>query len=194
MEQSPSSEANQFSASKEIPYILWKPKVHYRNHKCPPPVPILSQINPDHAHPRRTLLRSIKLLSSHLCLCLPCGHFPSGFPTETLNTFLLSLIRAIYPTYLILLDLITRIVFGEEYRSVSSSLCSILHSPVTSSLLGPNILLSTLFSNTINLCSSLNVSDRFSHRYKTTSKIIVLFIFIFIFYYSKLDNKIFCTE
>jgi hypothetical protein len=37
--------------------------------------------------------------------------------------------------------LITRIIFGDEYRSLSSSLCSLLHSPVTSSLLGPNILL-----------------------------------------------------
>jgi hypothetical protein len=34
---------------------------------------------------------------------------------------------------------------GEEYRSLSSSLCSFLHSPVTSSLLGPNILLNPLF-------------------------------------------------
>jgi hypothetical protein len=32
------------------------------------------------------------------------------------------------------------------------SLCSFLHSPVTESLLGPNILLSTLFSNTLSLC------------------------------------------
>ena len=36
----------------------------------------------------------------------------------------------------------------KQYRSLSSSLCSFLHSPVTSSLLGPNILLNTLFSNT----------------------------------------------
>jgi hypothetical protein len=42
-------------------------------------------------------------------------------------------------------------IFGEEYRSLSSSLCSLLYSPVTSSLLGPNILLSTLFSNTLSL-------------------------------------------
>ena len=42
------------------------------------------------------------------------------------------------------------------HRSLSSSLCSFLHSLVISSLLGPNILLSTLFSETFGLRSSLN--------------------------------------
>ena len=45
MDQSPSWEANWFSASQAIPSILWNPKVHYRVYKSSPPVPILSQIN-----------------------------------------------------------------------------------------------------------------------------------------------------
>jgi len=40
---------------------------------------------------------------------------------------------------------------GEQYRSLNYSLCSLLHSPITSSLLGPDVPLNTLFSNTISL-------------------------------------------
>jgi hypothetical protein len=60
-----------------------------------------------------------------------------GFrPTKTLYKPLLSSISATCPAHFSLLDFITR-MYGEEYRALSSSLRSLLHSPVTSSLLGP---------------------------------------------------------
>jgi len=105
--------------------------------------------------PHPTCWRSILILSFHLCLCLPSGLFPSGFSTETLCTPLLSPIRATYCAHLILLDLITQTILGEQYRSLSSPLCSFLHSPVTLSRLGPNIPFNILFSNTLSLGFSL---------------------------------------
>jgi len=85
MQQSPSSKANSFSASQEIPRILWNPNVPYLIHKWPTPVRILSQLDPVHT-PHPTSWRSILILSSHLCLGLPSFVFPSGFPTKTLYT------------------------------------------------------------------------------------------------------------
>jgi hypothetical protein len=66
---------------------------------------------------------------------LPKGLVPSGFPTKTQCTALPSTIRATCPAHRILLDFTTRTILGKEYRSLSSSLCNFLHSPVTSSLL-----------------------------------------------------------
>jgi polysaccharide pyruvyl transferase WcaK-like protein len=62
------------------------------------------------------------------------------------------------------------------------------------SLLGPNILLSTLFSNTLSLCSSLSVRDQVSHPYKITGKTTVLYTLIFVFLDSNLEDKRFCTK
>ena len=98
---------------------------------------------------------------------------------EELSDLYSSPIRATCPAHLILLDFITRTILGDEYKSFSSSLCNLLHSPVTSSLLGPNILLKTMFSNTLSFLFSRNISDQASHPYKTTGKFRVLYILIF---------------
>ena len=69
------------------------------------------------------------------------------------------------------------------------------HSPVVNwSLLGPNILFNTLFSNTFSLYSSLNVSNPVSHLYNTTGESIVLNVLIFKSLDSKLEDKRFCTK
>ena len=126
-----------------VPYYDWRLVVYF--------VPTLSQLDPVYT-PHLTSSRSILILSSHLRLGLPSGLFPSGFRTKPLYT-------PPPPSHS------SRFYHPKNigYRSFSSLLCSFLHSPVTSSLLGPNILLNILFSNTLNPRSSLNVSDQVSH-------------------------------
>jgi hypothetical protein len=90
-----------------------------------------------------------------------------GFPHQnSVCTSILSPIYATCPTHLTLLDCINLIIIGEfkdhediHYAVFSSFL-------VTSSLIRPSIFLITLLSNTINLCSSLKVTDNVSHPYK----------------------------
>ena len=115
------------------------------------------------------------LRSSKLCLSIRLPHH-NPVCTSPLH----STIRITCATHHILLDLITQRIFGEKYKSLCSLLCSFLHSFVTSSLLGPNILLSTLFSNTLNLHSSLNLNDQVSYPYQATGNIIILYILTFV--------------
>ena len=147
MVQSPSQAANWFAASQEIfpafygtrRFITALTSVRHLSLSWASPI--------QSTYPHPTSWRSILILYTHLRLGLPSCLFPSGFPTKTPYTPLSSPIRSTCPAHLILLDFITRTKLGEEYRSFSSPLCNLLHSPVTSSLLGPNILLNTIFSN-----------------------------------------------
>jgi hypothetical protein len=172
MELTPSWEAANCAATRELPSILWNPEVHHRVHIRPSPVPILSQIDPIHTTP--SYLSKIHFNIVHPSTSWsPSGLLPSGYPTNILYAFLLSLVRAACPAHLILLHLITLIMLGEEYKLWNSSLCSFLHPPVTfislRSKYSPpsnNIWKSCVWSITTGLLNFSNYSIVFHQHFK----------------------------
>jgi hypothetical protein len=148
VEESPSWKANSHSASQQILRILLNPKIHYRLQKGPPLDPILSQMNLIHA-----LLTYFPMNHSYIYI------FPS---IPRFSKWYLPL-RDTCPARLTILDLITLIIRSEEHKLWSSSLCNLLQLCGPSYHLGRNILFSTLFSNTLNLCSSPSMRNQVSH-------------------------------
>jgi hypothetical protein len=88
---------------KRYPAFFMEPEKDKRQ----PLDPILSHTNP--VHPIDPYLRKV-----HLNVIFP--PFPSGLPTKTLQTPLPSSMCTTCPAHLILLDLITPRILGEEYR------------------------------------------------------------------------------
>ena len=122
MERSPSWKANRFSVNQEISSKLWNPKVHYRYHKCPPPVPILSQLDPVQTTTSYFRLNIILPSMQGTHKWCPSLMFPHQNPVYSSHLP----VRDTCPAYLILFDFITRTILYEEYRSLSSSLCIFL--------------------------------------------------------------------
>jgi hypothetical protein len=143
------------------------------------PVPILSQIDTVYV-PHPNSQGSILILFSIFAWVFQVVLFPQVSPVSPLCTSPLPhTCHMSCPSQSSWFD--PRMIFVEEYSTQSCLLCSLLHSPATPSLLGPNILLSTLFSNVPSLHSSLNVSDQVSHPYKTTGKISYIYLNLYIF-------------
>jgi hypothetical protein len=94
--------------------------------------PTLSRLNPVQDIP--SYFSKIQLSSNlNLHLSLQSGLFPFGFSTKILYECLVSPVSS-------------SSIWGRKYKLWSCSLCCLLKPSITSSLLGQNILLSTLFS------------------------------------------------
>jgi hypothetical protein len=125
MELSPSWEATNRSATQEFPNIYLTPKVHFRVHKSPPLVPILSQMNP--VHTTSSYLSKFHFnLSSYLHLRLPSGLFPSDYPTKILYAFFFPMRATALPissssTWLFWLYLVKSIVYEAPPYAVFSN-------------------------------------------------------------------------
>ena len=129
---------------------------------------------------------SVKFLFFNLCIGLPNALFPSGFQTRTLYEIAFSpcMPHTTCPNPLIH-DLISPIIFAIQIVKW----CNFLQSPVTSSLLGPNNFLSTMFPKAVSLCCSFCVSDQVSHPCTAPEKFMVLHLLVFMFLDGKLEDK-----
>jgi hypothetical protein len=170
MVQIPSWEANSWSASYEIPHLLWNQKVHCRVHKIPPPTSILSHMNQI-----RTLQPYFPKISFNIVLSSTPRSFKwsLSFRLSSQNFVRISHLpnscQMVCPCHLPLFDDPNNIWWIHIIKLLIMQF--FFHPPVTSSALSLNVLLSSPFSNTVSLCSSINVETKFHTHTKQEVKL-----------------------
>ena len=158
-EQNPSWQANSSTSSQEnlhTFYRTWRfiitfTRAHHLSLSW-------ARLMPSTPHPP-IYLRSILILSFHLCAYFPSNLFPSDFPMKTLYNFFSPHTE----------NMPLQPHFAWFYHASNMWLL------LTFSLLDPNIFLSTLCSNAVSLCSPLHVKVQVSQPHKTV-KMIFLYI------------------
>jgi len=156
--------------SRDMPLILLNLQVHCCIHMHPPSVPIIVglQINPVQSIAPNTLKINFNIILSSMPRCskwsfaLSASHQIPIINTSVPHTYYMP--RPFHSSWFY-----HRTILGEEYRLLSYSLCSFLNSFVTSSLLGPNILI-----NTLCICFLFSKTDQVLHPSKTPGQIIFL--------------------
>lgn len=128
---------------------------------CPYPKPDQSSSH----HPIRFLLRSVLLVSSHQSPVCSEWALSLRFPHQALYAPFLAPIHATFHTHLIIFDLVSQVIFREEFHEVNLLCCFL--SPLYSFPSYANIFLSTIFPNTFSLLSFLTVRGEGSQQNKT---------------------------